>query len=467
MDTAQRPSTNRRRLRRPAVLATLAMTCLALVGTSEVAGAASAAGTPVATTATLVGTAANISKPCKGQNAESFQAVAPSNPAYVYESWSGCDGVGFAHSTDGGATFKAPVTVPGSGGVSPWDPTIAAGPDGTVYVVYMVTGDPQDQSYPVVATSFNYGASFTQLTDLTPPLAVNWGDLPSVAVAPDGTVYVAWDYGPDASSVQYLCTHGGSCSFSAGDLNIVMQVSTNQARTFGAMVPVSPGYPWSGADLASIVVGASGQVDVLYQDYPTNTSTHTLRPATNYFTSSSDKGAHWSTPVAVGAQAGTMSTAEWWNDASLGIDSAGNLYATWDTQSKGSRLKRGDVGWLAYSTDGGARWSAPVQATPNEVDVPHIMEVVGAGAGAAYVGWLSDASPRGYLLFLRPFSIRSGWKTVALRVSPTYGRRSVWPGDTFGLSMRAPDEVVTSWGSAASMHARTAAIYGVRVRVDG
>jgi hypothetical protein len=38
---------------------------------------------------------------------------------------------------------------------------------------------------------------------------------------------------------------------------------------------------------------------------------------------------------------------------------AGNLYATWDTQTR-----RGDIGWLAYSPDHGKTWSALIRVTP-------------------------------------------------------------------------------------------------------
>ena len=49
-----------------------------------------------------------------------------------------------------------------------------------------------------------------------------------------------------------------------------------------------------------------------------------------------------------------MSLPEWWIDGALGIDAAGNLYATWDTQAAS-----GDIGWLAYSSNHGVTWSAP------------------------------------------------------------------------------------------------------------
>ncbi len=38
-----------------------------------------------------------------------------------------------------------------------------------------------------------------------------------------------------------------------------------------------------------------------------------------------------------------------------------------------------DVGWLSFSADDGAHWSAPLQAPPDRLNVPHIMEVTGGG----------------------------------------------------------------------------------------
>jgi hypothetical protein len=87
------------------------------------------------------------------------------------------------------------------------------------------------------------------------------------------------------------------------------------------------------------------------------------------------------------------------------------------------------------------------------------VQVVGGFDGIAYVGWLADNSPKGYALYLRPFSIRKGWLSAPVRVSQTYGNSSIWPGDTFGISVEpgpvgpldnvfARLRVVVSWGSA-------------------
>ena len=115
-----------------------------------------------------------------------------------------------------------------------------------------------------------------------------------------------------------------------------------------------------------------------------------------YFTTSIDGGRTWSTPVTVGASAGQITINEWWNDGSIAADSAGDLYATWDTQGESGSQKT-DIGWVSFSNDGGDEWSSPVQATPDRKDVPHITEVTGAGPGKASVAWLSSSNPRGTL----------------------------------------------------------------------
>jgi hypothetical protein len=412
-----------------------------------------------------VGPIADISASCSGQNAEVEEATDPSL-GYVYETWMGCRGIAFARSTDGGATFGTPISVPGSVGsnVNAWDPAVAVGPDGTIYAVFMIAK--ASQWYPVVAASFDHGATFPQVTSLVPPDAKNWGDRPFVAVGPDGTVYVTWDYGPERTSVTYLCASNGSCAFATGDLNVVIQRSTDHGASFGPMTPISPGFPASGGDSAPLVVEPSGRIDVLYQGYQiTDTTTYTMNPAYSYFTSSTDHGQTWSAPVRVGAQGGTMSLDEWWIDGDISIDSGGNLYATWDTQGTNPDGSANDVGWLSYSTDHGAHWSAPLQAPADRLAVPHIMQVAGGGAGTAYVGWLSSSDPRGYAQYLRAFSIKSGWLSAPVRISTEFGDTSVWPGDTFGIATLSPSDLVLSWGSATPSTAKKSDIFAARVSV--
>lgn len=430
------------------------VTGLAAIG---LAGAAALVAPPsvrasAPTVTASVGPPTVISSACRGQNAEVEQAVDRSL-GYVYEDWMGCTGIGFARSTDGGRHFSAPIALPGAAGLkgNSWDPAITVAPDGTVYASFMQSE--AGYYFPVVAASFDHGKTFPQLSSLIPPHRRNWGDRDFIAVGPDGAVYVTWDYGPDRSTITYICDPTGSCSFSTGQLNVVVQTSTNRGRTWGPIVHVSPGFPASGGDSAPILVEPDGSIDVLYQGYRiTNRRTYALSPAHSYFTSSRDGGQTWSAPVLVGADRPrlTMSLAEWWIDGSLARDAAGNLYATWDTQGSSQ-----DVGWLAFSRDHGRHWSGLVRVTPDNDKAPHIVEVIGGRPGIAYVGWLTSAPPSGYAQYLRAYSIDDGWLDAPISLSGSvYGDPSVWPGDTFGISTLGKERVVVSWGSAVPLRGR-------------
>jgi hypothetical protein len=314
----------------------------------------------------------------------------------------------------------------------------------------------------VVEASFDHGQTFKQVTELIPPDAKNWGDRVFIAVGPDGSVYVTWDYGPSRATVTYLCSAAGSCGFATGALNVVIQKSVDHGKTFGPMSYVSPGFPASGGDSGPMVIEPNGRIDVLYQGYHiTDTTTYAMDPAYSYFTASNDGGTTWSTPVKLGPNNGTMSLSEWWIDGDIGIDTAGDLYAVWDTQGTSS-----DIGWLSYSTNHGATWSTPVQVPPDRLNVPHVMEVAGGGAGIAYVSFFSSADPSGYADYLRPFSITRGFLATPLQVSPEFGDTSIWPGDTFGISTLSPTDVVLSWGSATASSNDMSDIFATSVGID-
>ena len=431
-----------------------------------VAGLAGPAAAYASATTYLVSPISIVSASCSGQNAEVEQAVDP-RLGYVYETWMGCRGIAFARSTDAGLSFETPLSVPGSVGsnVNAWDPAIAVAPDGTVYSAFMISSG--SDWYPVVAASFDHGVSFPQVASLLPPDHKNWGDRDFIAVGPDGTVYVTWDYGPERTSVTFICATGGSCAFATGDLNVVIQESTDRGATWSPQTHVSPGFPASGADSAPMAIEPNGRIDVLYQGYQiTNPTTYTMNPAFSYFTASTDHGQSWSAPVRVGAAGGTMSLAEWWIDGAIGLDAAGNLYAAWDTQGSNPDGSGNDVGWLSFSTDHGERWSAPVQAPADRLDVPHIMEVAGGGTGIAFVGWLSNSNPQGYAQYLRAFSITGGWLSEPAQVSTQFGDSSVWPGDTFGISTLSPTQVVLSWGSATPTTGKKSEIFAATVGIQ-
>jgi hypothetical protein len=402
----------------------------------------------------------DVSSACAGSNAEVVQAAG--KPHYVYEAWIGCGGEGFARSTDGGLHFQKPITLPDSSGSD--DPAIAVAPSGTVYVSYLRYHD--DHAYPVVAASFDHGASFPQVSSLIPAVKNNWGDRDFIAVGRHGTVYVTWDYGPSIADVKIVCSPIGSCAYSAVDATAVVQKSTDGGKTWGPITTMQPGFPAGGGYDASLLVQPNGRVDALIWGHHLNPVTFAVHPGHEFFTSSSDGGQTWSRLAAVGRQAGSIALPTWWIDGDLGMDQRGNLYAAWDTQTA-----RGDVGWLSYSTNHGKTWSAPRRVTPDHDSALHNVEVVGAGPGAAEVAWQSDNSPRGYATYLRPFSIARGWLARTIRVSPQFGNARIWPGDTFGLSILrgghgpfGAERVALSWGSAIKKH-KNSEIYAAVVQL--
>jgi hypothetical protein len=396
---------------------------------------------PASATGPRITPITDISAGCTGNSSEVEEAFAP--PGYVYAEWIGCGGIGFARSTDSGRHFGAALTVPGSLGAS-WDPAITVAADGTVYAAFMhASGHSIVSGHPVVAVSLDHGASFAQVHEVLPPAPGNWGDRDFIAAGPGHRLYLTWDYGPSAAEVKPLCGKGGSCSYAKGDLNAVIQTSGNGGATWGPITRLEPGFPLGGGYSAPLVVSPDGDVDVLYVAHPTDPGTDVVHPGYEYFTSSAD-GTHWpADPPRLWPGAGTLSVPEWWIDGDISVDAAGNLYATWDTQTAA-----GDIGWLTYSRDGGRTWSAPLRVTPDTDRAPHIVESAGGQAGIAYVAWQTSAPAPGYATYLRPFSITRGWLGPAIKVSGAYGNPGIWPGDTFGIALLPGGSISLTWGSA-------------------
>lgn len=406
-------------------------------------------------------------------NAEPIQAV---SGRYVYEAWIGCGGfrIGFARSTDRGRTFAPakPVLSP-DGGAAEWDPAVAVAPDGTVYVSYMVTVHVSaaygTEMVPAVAVSVDHGKTFARVSTLplpasSAPTGGNFGDRDFIAVGPDGTVYVTWDYGPPGDKFKSGGPAGGSAYFSAGEFNAVVQKSSDEGRTWSAPTEVSPGFPLGGVYSAPIVAERNGTLDVLYWQHPTNPSTLVLSPGHEYFTRSTDGGASWSKPVAVDPGAGSIALPVWWIDGSLAVDPAGNLYAAWDTQRK-----HRDTAWLAWSTDRGRRWSKPLRVASStgvgSAKNENLVEVAAAGRRQVYVAWQTTAGGW-YSTYVRQLSIGRGWTSRAVRASTVSGDPGAWPGDTIGISAEPGGTAVVSWGEASPLTPRgMPEIYAASVRL--
>jgi hypothetical protein len=387
---------------------------------------------------------------CPGRgNAEVVQAV---DGRYVYEAWIGCNrGIGFARSVDGGKRFGPSKAVLGSHrkGLHTWDPAIAVAPNGTVYVAYMV--------------------------------------------------------GPAEGAA------GGSAPMAPA-----VAVSLDQGRSFDRVstLPVPPKKDAAGnwGDRPYIAVGRSGAVYVTWDYGPRRDQVRIVCPPTSscYFTAgdfnavfqrSADGGRTWTklAPISPGFPLGGVYSAPivaepggaldvlYWehptDPKSLTVSAGrqdfirstdgGNTWSrpvqvgpragtvglkTWWIDgflavdragvlyaSWDTQRQGRDTGWLAWSTNGGRSWSSALRVASSPTE--HLTEVTPAGHRNVYVGWQTIVRGKGYATFLRRYRVGHGWTGPAKKVSPAYGKPKVWPGDTFGLSTRGGMALV-SWGSA-------------------
>ncbi len=381
-----------------------------------------------------------------GGNAEVESAFDPS-AGVLYDTWIGCGGIGFARSLDHGFSFQTAMAVLGSTNGSSWDPSIAVAPNGTVYVGYMFQNG--SGIMPRVAWSYDRGSSFNGSSTAFLPNAQEFGDRDFLAVAPNGTLYLTWDYSPNSSLDQIRCATGGSCYFIAGDYNIVVVRSSDGGRNWSDPVPVSSGYPDGGAPCGPLLVEPSGAVDVLYEGYQVtivNPASHLLGAGLNYFARSVDGGRTFSTPRAISNL--TFPTTSWWIDGAIARDASGTLYATFDAQNGTN-----DTAYVALSQDLGTTWSAPIPLNPDVDSAPHIMaEAAGGGNGTAYLAWMSNNSTSGWSVFEAVLSGNGTVLSGPTVLSDQFGTDGYWVGDTIGVSYLGRGEVAVSWTYAVTLN---------------
>jgi hypothetical protein len=250
--------------------------------------------------------------PAKFDDKDAITADAnPSSPFRdnVYAAWTkfskqgisgfGNDQIVFSRSTDGGQTWSNPQpispaynnnSVGGRQGAA-----VKAGPDGTVYVVWLDTVD--KQAVERIAISFDGGKTFpkqnitvaTVTDDGVNPLPgssfrQDARTFPSLTVASDGTLYVAW------------------ANHNNGHAVVLVTKSATKGLTWSTPV-VAGDVSGRSAFFASVSVDPSGKVNVGFlamDDKPAGTQPGAgvvLYDA--YFTQSTDGGATFSDPLKI------------------------------------------------------------------------------------------------------------------------------------------------------------------------
>ncbi|HLY86139.1 MAG TPA: sialidase family protein [Gaiellaceae bacterium] len=402
---------------------------------------------------------------CPGRpNAEVVQAV---DGRYVYEAWIGCNrSIGFARSADGGRSFGPSKSVRGSAhrpGVHTWDPAIAVAPDGTVYVAYMAgpaAGAVRSSrpAQPVVAVSHDHGRSFDRASRLPVPATHN----------PVGS----WGDRP------YIAAGRGGAVYVTWDYG----PRRDEAKV---VCPPTGSCYFEAGDFNAVIQRSSDGGKTWTKLAPISPSF----PLGGVYSApivAEPSGAldvlYWQHPtdpttlrVSPGRQFFTRSTdggVTWSAPVAVGATTGTIALKTWwidgslDVDPNGTiyatwdtQRSGRDTGWLAWSRDGGEHWSSPVEVASGRTE--HLTEVAAAGPGSVYVGWQTIVSGKGYATFLRSFSPGRSWTSRATRVSPAYGEPRVWPGDTFGLSAKNASAIL-SWGSAIKGRSGSE-IYSARV----
>ena len=400
-----------------------------------------------------------------GQNSEVVQSV---DGRYVYETWIVRHlGIGFARSVNGGRTFGPSKLVPGSGtanGFHGWDPAVAVAPNGTLYVAFMIDAnvkvgaDSRREMTPVVAVSHDHGKSFTRVSSLPVPT-------PTVPPGNWGDrEFIAVDRG---GTVYVTWDYGPR----ADQVRVVCLKTGScvfAGGDFNAVVQKSTdgGATWTMPTPISpgFPLGGAYSAPIVVQPNGTLDVLYWQHP-TNPRTLAVSPGHQYFTRSTDRGKTWSKPVAVGRNAGAIG------LYEWWidgslATDPAGNLYaswdtQRGsrDTAWFAWSKDGGRRWSAPLRVAGSRSE--HLIEIAAAGPRDVYVGWQTPVRRKGYATFLRRLSVGGGWTGPARKISAGYGDATIWPGDTFGLSTRG-GSALASWGSAIGK-AKTSEIYATVV----
>jgi len=289
-------------------------------------------------------------------------ATDPSGNIYVvWENDSGVLGVFFARSSDGGATFTAPVALSTNTGGS-MSPQIAVDVNGDVNVVWEDdSGNSSDISF---SRSADHGATFSAPKSLS--LGVGNSTSAAIAVDLNGNINVAWE------------------NDSPGNFDLFFSRSTDGGLNFSTPKNLS-----NSAGLSRTVqmaLDGGGNINVVWaENTPPNSSTDI------FFTRSANGGASFSAPRNLSSNAGFSA------NPSVTVDPGGNINAVWEDSTPGNR----DI-FFSQSLDAGATFSA-AQNLSNDTGLSSVPLILADGKGNLNVLW-QDATPGVSQIFYSRFT---------------------------------------------------------------
>ena len=231
-------------------------------------------------------------------------------------------------------------------GIDAAEPATATASDGTFYVAW-VNHDAKQAD--VMLAHFNQKGEMQGApvrVNRQPGVATAWrGDQPSIAVAADGALYVLWTARVDAGD-----KHG---------TDIYLSASTDRGQSFASEVKVNDDKAPGPHGMHSLAVAKDGRI---YAGWLDERNVHAPQPSTKaeghhmesnrdlYIATSTDGGRSFSPNRKVASDACPCCK------TSLAVSADGTLYAGWRQVLPGNYRHIA----VASSTDGGAKFSAPV-----------------------------------------------------------------------------------------------------------
>lgn len=247
--------------------------------------------------------------------------------------------------------FSQPVRV-SWGDANAAEPAIAASPDGSVYVAWVNHG-PKTQTDVMLARFASDGQMQGSAVRVNsqPGIATAWrGDPPTVAVAPDQTVFVGW-----TARVETETGHA---------TNVYLSSSRDHGQTFGAQVKVNDDTKPAVHGMHSLAVGSDGRVYMTWLDERNvapmamkdtkmgrkSSGRHMESNRELFFASSLDGGQTFTPNQQVAKDVCPCCK------TALAVGPAGRLYLSW------RQVLPGDFRHIAVSSsiDGGKAFSRPV-----------------------------------------------------------------------------------------------------------
>ena len=293
-------------------------------------------------------------------------AVVADPSGTVYAAWqdfrNGDFDLFFAKSTDGGRTFSRNQRIDGGPTAATQErPQLALGPNREIVAVWHDDRRAYMDFDIYASVSFDGGATFASAVRVSDgPNNVRQLN-PSVAVDLLGNVYVAWQ------------------DFRSGNGDIRMARGTLSSFVFSASVRVDDDLASPGTQAApSVVVSSLGTVHVAYHDNRSGEFNGDV-----YLATSKDGGVSFGPSVRVD-DTGSGTTSQ--GQASLAIDSLGNLYVVWQDARSDGKFDY-DI-YFARSTDGGRTFTPNRRVDDAPRGSSQTAPSISVGvAGTLYVTW--------------------------------------------------------------------------------